>query len=378
MACDSAACDVSVPFSDVQVAWILEAFKAGIGAAIRPVMQDILKLQMRTPATEYGLARQPDQGQRVVITDDHVRRSAGEVPCEQAPSSVVAQAADISNEAAQCPVGEHIAKHESDSARMGSNQSKAATVPCDQGATSSGSSKTRKRKERRTRAKVKHEYSQSKLLALRCCHGADNTKEPAVIGLGLEQRLNNLEVIITCAPVAFGSACFATCAADSEWGPYQSAGHQEGWLASEACNVPQEAFQVTASPEHSLRPETHTFNPDANDVSRPCLKGVITSLLNDSQEKIFDDLKATIQASSFPSELSNVLRGAGARLQRPYRFLEGQQIVHERVDKTIKVELDVDGYRYKPGDLQAASVAFITIANALPEHDLNDLCCDLA
>ena len=192
------------------------------------------------------------------------------------------------------------------------------------------------------------------------------------------QRLNNLEVIITSALVAFGSACFPTCANDCEWGPHQSADYQEGWLASEAYNVSQEELQVTAPPGHSLRPEAHAFNPDANDVSRPCRGGVITSLLDDSQEKKFDDLKATIQASSFPSELSGVLRGAGARLQRVYRSVEGQQIVHERVDETIKVELDVNGYRYKPGDLWAASVAFITIANALPEYDLNDLCRDLA
>ena len=38
----------------------------------------------------------------------------------------------------------------------------------------------------------------------------------------------------------------------------------------------------------------------------------------------------------------------------------------------------IDGYRYKPGALESSSLAFITIATAMPKYDLDELCDNLA
>jgi hypothetical protein len=84
---------------------------------------------------------------------------------------------------------------------------------------SKGNVNTERRKQRRRRAKVKYVHSRSQLLCFRDASVDERLRghvnfchdECKAIDLNFDQRLRNLEVIVTCPPLA-----------EVEWGPYQS------------------------------------------------------------------------------------------------------------------------------------------------------------
>ena len=99
-------------------------------------------------------------------------------------------------------------------------------------------------------------------------------------------------------------------------------------------------------------------------------------------DELFADLVATINAPKFTAALAEILADqkitcsgvSGSEQVHNAR----QRIVHERVNDTVKVTLSVDGHRYKPGTLELSCVSFVSIANAMPEYDLDELFDNLA
>ena len=274
---------------------------------------------------------------------------------------------DIFSEAAHRAVEEHPVEHQN-IACAGLNQSKAATTPSGQGAASSRSSKTCKRKERRTRAKLKHEYSRKELLALKTVgsHGTppvsadlhpspvlESSREASGADFDIGTRIYNLESVVLAlgqkipafTPVA-QTGTTGSVLSTVDWGPFQCA-RPAGELSASHCWEPNwyqqdnvvdqpwcayNAWEVLAS---ELNPDACEFMPEDLSVRA----GSAAQPLAKWQERIFDDLFATLRDSTFVPTLLNVLLGDGDGIKHHCLSLERQLAFQRRPDASIKDSL---------------------------------------
>jgi hypothetical protein len=250
----------AVPFSEAQVAWILQAFKAGIGAAIRPVMQDILALQRWTPATEVASLE-----------------ASGNEPSQSVNATVAANVADT------------------------------------QETISSRAKHNRARNQRRMRCRAKASLQREELLQLRPAidlqikseanislqqrvsnlevrttmpgSTAPNTADEAAdVGLDVKRRLHNLEVIVT-------STAYCSTARD-EWGPLL-AGELDTTLPGDVDDndgSPNCTFQESANAS-VLRAEAPAFEPSAGEQIKPSTRiGAYDPSIGAELDRLLDDI----------------------------------------------------------------------------------------
>ena len=91
---------------------------------------------------------------------------------------------------------------------------------------------SRKRRMRRKRCTENYHYCRERLLQAKADITACRNDDQEDMGICLEQRIQNLEIIITSAApfsAELGPACNLASCSDWEWGPFQSSEFPEAW-----------------------------------------------------------------------------------------------------------------------------------------------------